>query len=243
LVAVNTGVNRLIAASATAARIFDRRATALRTLLYHSGAELLTDWPGLFTAAGFQLGTVRDIQAQTLPAWQHVQAVYRQHAQQAHEQYGRRLGAGIERQVARAIRRCGSYPALSATAPSTPLVPARRTPRQREPCAGAAPVLPGPRRAAATTLRPRSPPLDFRRFRGCRVRVTRPVGAPRLIGAAIQSEAQMAAAMQPYWQWRAIIRGGNGHLAPLLVALPRQERGIRGLRLYRSFSSEMAGAA
>jgi hypothetical protein len=47
----------------------------------------------------------------------------------------------------------------------------------------------------------------------------------------------MAAAMQPYWQWRAIIRGGNGHLAPLLVAQPRQERGIRGLRLYRSFSS------
>jgi hypothetical protein len=81
---------------------------ALRTLLCHSGAELLTDWPGLFTAAGFQLGTVRDSQAQTLPTWQHVQAVYRQHAQQAHEQYGRRLGAGIERQVgqaARAIRR------------------------------------------------------------------------------------------------------------------------------------------
>lgn len=93
--------------------VFDRLPTAAedwarRTLLCHSGAELLTDWPGLFTAAGFQLGTVRDSQAQTLPTWQHVQAVYRQHAQQAHEQYGRRLGAGIERQVgqaARAIRR------------------------------------------------------------------------------------------------------------------------------------------
>ena len=44
--------------------------------------QLLTDWPGLFAAAGFQLGTVRDIQAQTLPTWQHVQAVYRQHAAQ-----------------------------------------------------------------------------------------------------------------------------------------------------------------
>jgi hypothetical protein len=41
---------------------------ALRALLYHSGRDLLTDWPGLFAAAGFQLRTVRDIQAQTLPA-------------------------------------------------------------------------------------------------------------------------------------------------------------------------------
>ena len=89
--------------------------------------QLPTDWPGLFAAAGFQLGTVRDIQAQTLPTWQHVQAVYRQHAAQIRVRYGRRLGPGIARridrqvaQVAAAIRRCGSYPALSATAPSTP---------------------------------------------------------------------------------------------------------------------------
>jgi hypothetical protein len=75
--------------------------------------QLPTDWPGLFAAAGFQLGTVRDIQAQTLPTWQHVQAVYRQHAAQIRVRYGRRLGPGIARridrqvaQVAAAIRRC-----------------------------------------------------------------------------------------------------------------------------------------
>ena len=112
-----------------------------RALLYHSARELLTDWPGLFAAAGFQLGTVRDIQAQTLPTWQHVQAVYRQHAAQIRVRYGRRLGPGIarriDRQVARvaaAIRRCGSYAALSATSPSTPpaslpaVHPSARTP-------------------------------------------------------------------------------------------------------------------
>jgi cyclopropane fatty-acyl-phospholipid synthase-like methyltransferase len=105
---------------------------ALRALLYHSGADLLTDWPGLFTAAGFQLGTVRDIQAQTLPTWQHVGSVYRQHTDQVHARYGRRLGPGIARRidgqvtrVAAAIQRCGSYPALSATAPGTPPVPPR----------------------------------------------------------------------------------------------------------------------
>jgi hypothetical protein len=74
--------------------------------------QLPTDWPGLFAAAGFQLGTVRDIQAQTLPTWQHVQAVYRQYGAQIRVRYGRRLGPGIARridrqvaQVAAAIRR------------------------------------------------------------------------------------------------------------------------------------------
>jgi cyclopropane fatty-acyl-phospholipid synthase-like methyltransferase len=100
---------------------------ALRALLYHSGQELVTDWPALFAAAGFQLAAVRDIQAQTLPTWQHVQAVYRQHAAQVQARYGRRLAPGIARridrqvaQAAAAIERCGSYPALSATAPGTP---------------------------------------------------------------------------------------------------------------------------
>jgi cyclopropane fatty-acyl-phospholipid synthase-like methyltransferase len=99
---------------------------ALRALLYLSGRELLTGWPALFAAAGFRLGTVRDIQEQTLPTWQHVQAAYRQHAEQVQARYGRRLSPGIARRidgqvalVAGAIRRCGSYPAFSATAPGT----------------------------------------------------------------------------------------------------------------------------
>jgi hypothetical protein len=74
-----------------------------RALLHHSARELLTDWPGLFAAAGFQLGTVRDIQAQTLPTWQHVQAVYRQHAAQIRVRYGRRLGPGIARRIDRQV--------------------------------------------------------------------------------------------------------------------------------------------
>jgi hypothetical protein len=99
---------------------------ALRALLYHSGRELLTDWPALFAAAGFRLGTVCDIQAQTLPTWQHVQAAYHQHAKHVQVRYGRQLGLGIARridtqvaQVAAAINRCGRYPALSATTSST----------------------------------------------------------------------------------------------------------------------------
>jgi len=117
--------------------------------------QLPTDWPGLFAAGGFQLGTVRDIQAQTLPTWQHAQAVYRQHAAQIRVRYGRRLGPGIarriERQVADAIRRCGSYPTLSATAPSTPTasLPAVH-PSARTPAGSATPLrLPSRGRAPA----------------------------------------------------------------------------------------------
>lgn len=116
---------------------------ALRAVLYHSGRELFTDWPSLLAAAGFELGAVRDIQAQTLPTWQHVQAVYRQHAEQVQARYGRRLAPGIARridrqvaQVAAAIERCGSYPALSATAPGAPPVsPGSRTTPARTPSA------------------------------------------------------------------------------------------------------------
>jgi hypothetical protein len=76
----------------------------------HAAADRLA---GPVRRRGFQLGTVRDIQAQTLPTWRHVQAVYRQHAAQIRVRYGRRLGPGIARridrqvaQVAAAIRRC-----------------------------------------------------------------------------------------------------------------------------------------
>jgi hypothetical protein len=31
---------------------------------------------------------------------------------------------------------------------------------------------------------------------------------------AVQPDADMAARARPYWQWSAIIRGGNKHLAP-----------------------------
>jgi hypothetical protein len=119
--------------------------------------QLPTDWPGLFAAAGFQLGTVRDIQAQTLPTWQHVQAVYRQHAAQIRVRYGRRLGPGIARridrqvaEVAAAIRRCGSYPALSATAPGTP--PASLPAAHPRTPAGSAAPLRLPSRAGAPPM-------------------------------------------------------------------------------------------
>jgi hypothetical protein len=36
--------------------------------------------------------------------------------------------------------------------------------------------------------------------------------------AAVQPDAEMAARARPYWQWSAIIWGGNKHLAPPNVA-------------------------
>jgi hypothetical protein len=113
--------------------VFNRPPTAaedraLRALLYHSGQELLTDWPALFTAAGFQLGAVRDIQAQTLPTWQHVQAVYRQQAAQVQARYGQRLAPGIARRIDRQVAQvaCPSGPMTATTA--TPPASAHSSP-------------------------------------------------------------------------------------------------------------------
>ncbi len=52
---------------------------ALRALLYHSGSELVTDWPAVLTGHGFLVLEHRDILTQVLPTWDHacnVRALY-----------------------------------------------------------------------------------------------------------------------------------------------------------------------
>ena len=49
----------------------------LRAVLYHSAAELVTDWPAIFARQGFRILECRDIISETLPTWERVRAVYR----------------------------------------------------------------------------------------------------------------------------------------------------------------------
>jgi hypothetical protein len=44
-------------------------------VLYHSGAELVTDWPAIFARHGFRVVECRDIISETLPTWEHARAV------------------------------------------------------------------------------------------------------------------------------------------------------------------------
>jgi O-methyltransferase StaMB len=93
---------------------------ALRAVLYHSGAELLTDWPALFARHGFQIVECRDILNQTLPTWEHAQAVYHHRDGEVTRRYGRRLAnrilAQLE-QIPAILATHGTYPALTAHKP------------------------------------------------------------------------------------------------------------------------------
>lgn len=97
---------------------------ALRTVLYHSGAELVTDWPALFARHGFHIVECRDIITETLPTWTHARAVYQRRDGEVSRRYGRRL---VERtladleQIAGVLAAHGTYPALSAHKPPVPL--------------------------------------------------------------------------------------------------------------------------
>ena len=53
-----------------------REDKTLRAVLYHSGAELVSDWPAIFARQGFHVLECRDIIEQTLPTWRHARAVY-----------------------------------------------------------------------------------------------------------------------------------------------------------------------
>lgn len=93
---------------------------ALRALLYHSGAELVTDWPALFARHGFRVVKSRDILKETLPTWEHALAVYHRRDGEVTRSYGRRFAnrilAQLE-QIPAILATHGTYPALSAHKP------------------------------------------------------------------------------------------------------------------------------
>jgi cyclopropane fatty-acyl-phospholipid synthase-like methyltransferase len=97
-----------------------REDKALRAMLYHTGSELVTDWPARFLAAGFKVEEHRDIHAATLPTWMHVQEVYARRSAEVDRRYGKMIAGRMRRQVADvvpAITRCGSYPTFCAQKP------------------------------------------------------------------------------------------------------------------------------
>lgn len=93
---------------------------ALRAVLYHSGAELVTDWPALFAGHGFRVVECRDIISETLPTWAHARAVYQRRDGEVSRRYGRRLVertlADLER-IAGVLATHGTFPALCAHKP------------------------------------------------------------------------------------------------------------------------------
>jgi cyclopropane fatty-acyl-phospholipid synthase-like methyltransferase len=93
---------------------------ALRAVLYHAGAELVTDWPAVFARHGFRVIEERDIVAETMPTWERARAVCARRGGEVERRYGRRIAnrtrAHLDR-IATILCEHGAFPVLSAQKP------------------------------------------------------------------------------------------------------------------------------
>jgi cyclopropane fatty-acyl-phospholipid synthase-like methyltransferase len=92
----------------------------LRAVLYHSAAELVTDWPAIFAHQGFRVRECQDIMRDTLPTWEHVRAVYQLRDSEVVSRYGRRLAnrtIGHLERIRGILAAHGTFPALAAQKP------------------------------------------------------------------------------------------------------------------------------
>jgi O-methyltransferase StaMB len=94
----------------------------LRAVLYHSCAELVTDWPAIFARHGFRVVECRDLITETLPTWDHARAVYEQRDGEVTRRYGQglvdRVAARLEG-IPRILAAHGTFPVLCAHKPSS----------------------------------------------------------------------------------------------------------------------------
>jgi len=89
----------------------------LRALLYHGGAELVTDWPALFARHGFSIVVRRDIIVETMPTWDSARAVYEQRRLEVIRRHGRRLADRTRAQIElipKILANYAIFPVLSA---------------------------------------------------------------------------------------------------------------------------------
>jgi cyclopropane fatty-acyl-phospholipid synthase-like methyltransferase len=90
---------------------------ALRAVLYHSGAELVTDWPALFVRHGFTIVDRRDIITDTIATWDRVRTVYEERRVEAVHRYGHRLARRIRAQIdliPEILAKYATFPVFSA---------------------------------------------------------------------------------------------------------------------------------
>ncbi len=106
----------------------------VRAVLYHSAAELVTDWPAIFLGQGFRVVECRDIITETLLTWEHVRATYQRRNGEVIRRYGRQLAnrtmARLER-IRSILAAYGTFPVIAALKPLVGGNAGRRSPRVR----------------------------------------------------------------------------------------------------------------
>jgi cyclopropane fatty-acyl-phospholipid synthase-like methyltransferase len=96
----------------------DRR--VLRSVFYDNGADLVTDWPTVFSDCGFTVSEHRCIIEQTMPTWERVRDIYSGRDSELERRYGRTIAkrtcAQIER-LPEILARLGTFPVFVAHKP------------------------------------------------------------------------------------------------------------------------------
>ena len=93
---------------------------AMRTILYHDGAELITDWPGIFEHNGFVIKKKKDIINDTMKTWDHSLAIYESRSDEVEQRYGKRIANNTMdylRILPDVMRKYGSFVVMSAQKP------------------------------------------------------------------------------------------------------------------------------
>ncbi|MDO8462302.1 MAG: methyltransferase domain-containing protein [Deltaproteobacteria bacterium] len=93
---------------------------AMRMILYHSGAELVTDWPALFEKRGFVIQEKRNILPQTMKTWDHTVAIYEERAAEVDERYGKAIANKTRRylrEIPKILQKYAAFPVLSIQKP------------------------------------------------------------------------------------------------------------------------------
>lgn len=91
----------------------------LKAVLYHSGAELVTDWPALFARHGFTVLACRDIIAATMATWERACTLYEQRNGELVRRYGRWIAERTQERIA-------MIPAILASHAIFPVLSARK---------------------------------------------------------------------------------------------------------------------
>jgi cyclopropane fatty-acyl-phospholipid synthase-like methyltransferase len=89
---------------------------AMRTILYHEGKELITDWSAYFLKQGFVIKNQKDIIKETMKTWKHSLAVYEDNTAIVEKRYGKRVAQSTMdhlRKIPIILEKHASFPVLS----------------------------------------------------------------------------------------------------------------------------------
>ncbi|MBU0504806.1 MAG: methyltransferase domain-containing protein [bacterium] len=93
---------------------------SMRTILYHEGEELITDWPTYFLKQGFVIKDQKDIIKETMKTWKHSLAVYEENTTIVEKRYGKSVAQSTMahlRKIPIILEKHASFPVLSLYKP------------------------------------------------------------------------------------------------------------------------------